>query len=153
MLEDPGDPSGTGDPVVGTVTAGQPPPARTGGAPPGRKWVKRAEGDAGARPPPARRQSGRHRPERPPHPGSRSRTKQIAVSPAGVFVIDAKRYKGLVHTRRPGPIPSLGPDELHVGRRDCTPAWTRLAGQVEVGADALDSRRGDRRSPSTRCCA
>jgi hypothetical protein len=53
-------------------------------------------------------------------PGSHHTITMIAVSSAGVFVVDAKHDKGLVHTRRSGPISTLGPDELHVGRRDCT---------------------------------
>ncbi len=140
MLEDPGHPSGTGVPVVGTVTAGQPPPARTGALPPGRKWVKRAEGDRRAI---ARLQlvesQGLIVLNDRRIPGSKSSIKLIAISPAGVFVIDAKGYKGLVHTKRPGPIQSLGPVELHVGRRNCTPAVEGLAGQVEIVRSAVSS--------------
>ena len=48
------------------------------------------------------------------------------MSAAGVFVVDTKHYKGLVHTRRSGPIVALGPDELHVGRRGtCRLTWPR----------------------------
>jgi hypothetical protein len=65
-------------------------------------------------------------------PGSGAPIPMIAVSSAGVFVVDAKHYKGLVHTRRSGPVAALGPEELHVGRRDCTPQVRRMAGQVEL---------------------
>jgi Nuclease-related domain len=55
-------------------------------------------------------------------PGSKLSIDVIAVSPAGVFVIDAKNHKGLVHTKRLGPFWNLGPDQLHIGRRNCTPS-------------------------------
>jgi hypothetical protein len=94
----------------------------------GRKWVQRAEGD--------RRARSRLRlietdgvivlNERR-IPGSREHISMIAVSSAGVFVVDAKHCKGLVHTRRSGPVTSLGPEELHVGRRDCTPYIQQVA--------------------------
>ena len=94
---------------------------RTGGSGLSRRWVQRAEGDRRAR---ARLQiiegegvvvlNDRR------VPGSGSNIKWIAVSAAGVFVIDAKNYKGLVHIKRRGPISDLGPYELHVGRKNCT---------------------------------
>lgn len=70
-------------------------------------------------------------------PGSRAAIKHIAVAPAGVFVIDAEDLKGLVHTRRQGPISALGPDELHVGRRDCTPLVGAVLHQAEAVRDTL----------------
>ncbi len=54
------------------------------------------------------------------------------MAPAGVFVIDAKRYKGLVHTMRPGTIGNLGPHELHVGRRNCTDSVEGVHRQAEI---------------------
>jgi hypothetical protein len=53
-------------------------------------------------------------------PGSRLSIDLIAVSPAGVFVIESKNYKGLVHTKRLGPVWNLGPHQLLIGRRNCT---------------------------------
>ncbi|MBV8462463.1 MAG: NERD domain-containing protein [Acidimicrobiales bacterium] len=70
-------------------------------------------------------------------PGSRSSIKYLVVAPAGVFVVDAKSVKGLVHTKRPGPISALGPDELHVGRHDCTPLVGAICYQVDVVRKAL----------------
>ena len=110
---------------------------------PGRKWVQRADGE--------RRARGRlelieliegegvivlndRR-----IPGHKASIKQIAVSSAGVFVIEAKHYKGLVHTKRPGSIGNLGPNELHVGRRNCTPSVELVAEQMRVVRAALDS--------------
>jgi hypothetical protein len=71
-------------------------------------------------------------------PGSKRCIEGIAVSPAGVFVIDTKPFKGLVHTKRPGPVASLGPPELHVGRRNCTSSLEELAQLVEVVRSSLD---------------
>jgi hypothetical protein len=72
-------------------------------------------------------------------PGSRDSIQLIAVSSAGVFVIGTKHYKGLVHTKRPGPIGALGPHELHVGRRNCTAAVDEVAHQMEVVRSSLAS--------------
>lgn len=73
-------------------------------------------------------------------PGSRSQIKIIAVAPAGVFVIDAKDVKGLVHTKRPGPLSALGPNELHVGRRNCTEMVGAVVQQVEAVREALRTK-------------
>jgi hypothetical protein len=56
-----------------------------------------------------------------------------------VFVIDAKHYKGLVHVRRSGPISDLGPDELHIGRRNCTPFVEEVARHVDQVRSSLGS--------------
>ena len=67
-------------------------------------------------------------------PGTRDTIACIAVSPAGVFVIDTKNYKGFVHVKRPGPMSGLGPDELYVGRRNCTRSLERvIVGRAVVG--------------------
>ncbi|MGA3148697.1 MAG: nuclease-related domain-containing protein [Acidimicrobiales bacterium] len=139
-LEDSGGLTGTDVSVVDAETAGKPRAARAGALQPSRKWVKRAEGDRRAI---TRLQlvesQGLIVLNDRRIPGSKSSIKLIAISPAGVFVIDAKSYKGLVHTKRPGPIQSLGPMELHVGRRNCTPTVEGLAGQVEVVRAAVSS--------------
>ncbi|HLH27999.1 MAG TPA: nuclease-related domain-containing protein, partial [Acidimicrobiales bacterium] len=75
-------------------------------------------------------------------PGSRASIRYLVVAPAGVFVVDAKDVKGLVHTKRPGPISALGPDELHVGRHDCTPLIGAITEQVEAVRAALRSAPG-----------
>ncbi len=52
-------------------------------------------------------------------PGTRGNIDHIVVAPAGVFVVDAKRYEGRIAIRNHGWF--LRPDErLHVGRRDCS---------------------------------
>jgi hypothetical protein len=109
----------------------------------GRKRVQRSEGD--------RRASARLRVlvgvgvivlDDRRVPGLSAGIKRIAVSPAGVFVIDAKHFKGRVHTKRSGPISNLGPDELHVGRRDCTPYVKLLVRQVEGVRASLNEMVG-----------
>ncbi len=121
-----------------TTSPDQPSNSTRSEPPPSRKWVRRAEGD--------RRAVARldfiesddvvvlndRR-----IPGSKSTITMIAVSPAGVFVIDTKGYKGLVHTKRYGPIRNLGPTELYVGRRNCTASIMGLAQQVEVVRGAV----------------
>ena len=54
-----------------------------------------------------------------------------------MFVIDAKSFRGLVHTRRPGPMESLGPEELHVGRKNCTALVAEVSRQREIVKEAL----------------
>ena len=110
----------------------------------GRRWVQRADGD--------RRALGRLRmlesegvivlnDRRAPGAAS-SPIKRIAISSGGVFVLDAKHVKGLVTTRRSGPVSNLGPDELHVGRRNCTLWIEQVAHQMDVVRDALEAMVG-----------
>ena len=133
-------PSGTDVSVLEHGAAGQRPASGPAVPQPSRKWVKRAEGDRRAI---ARLQliesQGLIVLNDRRIPGSKSSIKLIAISPAGVFVIGAKGYKGLVHTKRPGPIQKLGPVELHVGRRNCTQAVEDLAHQVEIVRTAVSS--------------
>ena len=70
-------------------------------------------------------------------PGSKATITMIAVAPAGVFVIDAAHHKGLVRTMRPGTMQRLGPPELHVGRRNCTPSLDSLTRQAAAVRAAL----------------
>ncbi len=70
-------------------------------------------------------------------PGSRASLKHVVVAPAGVFVLEAKDVKGLVHTKRPGPFSAHAPDELHVGRHDFTPLVGNMTRQIEEVRTAL----------------
>jgi Nuclease-related domain len=107
---------------------------------PARRWVQRAEGD--------RRSRVRLHLVQDEEvvvlndrriPGSKESINLIAVSPAGVFVIDTKHYKGLVHTMRSGTIGNLGPHELHVGRRNCTQWVEDVRRQAEIVRTMLGS--------------
>jgi hypothetical protein len=75
-------------------------------------------------------------------PGSSVAIQRIAVSGGGVFVVDTRHFKGLVHTRRPGPMSDLGPDALFIGRRDCSRFIERMTHQADVVRDALGDLAG-----------
>ncbi len=70
-------------------------------------------------------------------PRSRATVPLIAVSPGGVFVIDARHQRGLVHTKHPGSLGRLGRPELHVGRHDCTDALVQVQQQGDAVRAAL----------------
>ena len=74
-------------------------------------------------------------------PGTRGNIDHIVVAPAGVFVVDAKRYEGRIEIRNHGWF--LRPDErLHVGRRDCSALADKMGWQVvAVEVLAADCRR------------
>jgi len=132
---------GNEEPVMSMAVAGGPAVTGRSEAPtPSRRWVNRADGDRRAR---ARLQLIGHEGlivlNDRRIPGSRSFIKCIAISTAGVFVIDTKGFRGLVHVKRQGPIRDLGPLELHVGRRNCTSSVDDLSGQVEIVREALSS--------------
>lgn len=69
-------------------------------------------------------------------PGSKANINHLAVGPAGVFVIDAKRYKGRVEKRDVGGW--LRHDErLYIAGRDRTALIESLTRQVSVVQDVL----------------
>jgi hypothetical protein len=70
-------------------------------------------------------------------PRSRANIDHILVGPAGVFVIDAKRYAGRPTLRVTGGL--LGPrtETLLVGRRDCSKLVDGVLKQVEIVRVAL----------------
>lgn len=70
-------------------------------------------------------------------PGSRANIDHILIAPAGVFVIDAKRYKGRPHLRVEGGILRPRVETLMVGSRDCTKLITRIDKQVGLVTAAL----------------
>ena len=65
-------------------------------------------------------------------PGSRANIDHLAVTASGVYVIDAKRYRGRPHLKVEGGI--LGPrvERLLVGSRDCTKVVDGVLKQVDV---------------------
>ena len=72
-------------------------------------------------------------------PGSRANIDHIAVGPAGIFVIDAKRYvEAKVEVRRSGGIFSPVTERLFVRGRDQTKLVAGLAGQASAVYDVLD---------------
>lgn len=71
-------------------------------------------------------------------PGGRANLDHIAVSAAGVFVIDAKRYQGRPRLRVEGGLLRPRTETLIVGRRDCTKLVTGVRKQVALVHAALD---------------
>jgi Nuclease-related domain len=64
-------------------------------------------------------------------PGTRGNIDHILIAPAGVFVVDAKRYDGRIEIRNRGNI--FRPDHrLYVGKRDCSVLADALTWQVEA---------------------
>lgn len=72
-------------------------------------------------------------------PRSRANIDHIAVTPAGVWVIDAKRYKGRPSLKVEGGILRPRVEKLLVGRRDCT----KLAAGVRWQMDLVSGIVGD----------
>ena len=112
-----------------------------GTGPGGRTWVRRAEGDRRSRLRATLEVAGGEdvivlNDRR--IPGSRATIPMIAVASAGVFVIDARHHRGLVHTKQPGAFDRLDPPELHVGRKNCTSSLDALGRQVEIVRATLD---------------
>jgi hypothetical protein len=69
-------------------------------------------------------------------PGTKANIDHLAVTPNGVWVIDAKRYKGQVARRDVGRWFSTDL-RLYVGRRDCTKLVSAMAKQVAAVRMAL----------------
>lgn len=69
-------------------------------------------------------------------PGTKANIDHLAVTPSGVWVIDAKRYKGQVTKKDVGGLFSTDV-RLYVGRRDCTKLVTAMAKQVAAVRKAL----------------
>jgi hypothetical protein len=112
-----------------------------------RKWIQRADGDRRTRTRLLIDGEGVVVLSDRRVPGTRSSIKRIAVSSGGVFVIDAKHYKGLVHIKRTGPVWDLGPQELHVGRRNCTPVVENMCDLANVVRAALETATWDAEVP------
>lgn len=70
-------------------------------------------------------------------PGSRANIDHIAVGPAGVCVIDAKRYAGRPTLSVAGGVLRARSETLLVGRRDCSKLVTGVVKQVEIVRTAL----------------
>ena len=71
-------------------------------------------------------------------PRTRGNIDHIVIAPAGVFVVDAKRYEGLIRIRDRGGLFSRD-DRLYVGSRDCSALAANMERQVSVVREALES--------------
>jgi len=68
--------------------------------------------------------------------GTRGNIDHIVVAPAGVFVVDAKRYEGLIQILYRGGL--LDRDQrLYVGSRDCSDLATNITWQISAVRKAL----------------
>ena len=76
-------------------------------------------------------------------PGSPANIDHIVVCPSGVFVVDAKLYKGEIHTKDIGGLFSGRDLRLFVGSRDCTRLADGLGWQVRT----VDAALGDTEIP------
>lgn len=70
-------------------------------------------------------------------PATRANIDHIAVGPGGVYVIDAKRYKGRPHMSTEGSILQPRVEKLMVGSRDCTKLVQSMHKQTSVETIAL----------------
>ncbi len=70
-------------------------------------------------------------------PGSKANIDHIAITPGGVWVIDAKRYKGRPELKIEGGILRPRVEKLLVGRRDCTKLVDGVHKQVEIVRDLV----------------
>lgn len=70
-------------------------------------------------------------------PGSRANIDHLAVTPTGVFVIDAKKYAGRPSLRVRGGLLRPRSEKLLVGTRDCTKLVDGMLKQVGVVVDAI----------------
>jgi hypothetical protein len=66
-------------------------------------------------------------------PGTRANIDHLAVAPSGVYVIDAKRYKGKVEVRKP----FFGEPKLMIRGRDRTKLARGLSRQVDAVRKAI----------------
>lgn len=70
-------------------------------------------------------------------PGSRANIDHIVVAPTGVYVIDAKNYKGRVQRVDKGRFFATE-WHLYVGRRDCTKLVTGMGRQLDTVRSVVD---------------
>jgi hypothetical protein len=70
-------------------------------------------------------------------PGSKANIDHIAITPGGIWVIDAKRYKGRPELKIEGGILRPRVEKLLVGRRDCTKLADGVLKQVDVVRDLV----------------
>jgi len=80
--------------------------------------------------------------------GTRGNIDHLVIAPAGVFVVDAKHYQGLIRIRNRGWF--FRPDwRLHVGSRDCSRLARAMSWQVDAVARVLTTAGVDPLPPVT----
>jgi Nuclease-related domain len=81
-------------------------------------------------------------------PGTRGNIDHVVVAPAGVFVVDAKRYEGTIRVRDVGGLFKRD-ERLFVGRRDCSRLAANMTWQVDAVARALAAAKVEPAPPIT----
>jgi Nuclease-related domain len=71
-------------------------------------------------------------------PGTRRNIDHLVICPAGILVVDSKRYEGQVHTKDVGGLFVRRDLRLFVGRRDCTRLAEAMGWQVAAVKGAID---------------
>lgn len=71
-------------------------------------------------------------------PGSRANIDHLAVTPTGVYVIDAKKYRGRPHLKVEGGLLRPRVEKLLVGSRNCTSVVEGVLKQVATVRNQLD---------------
>ena len=71
-------------------------------------------------------------------PRSKANIDHIAVTPSGVYVIDAKKYRGRPHLKVEGGLFRPREERLLVGSRDCTKLVDGVLKQVDIVRELLD---------------
>jgi hypothetical protein len=72
-------------------------------------------------------------------PRSRANIDHLAVTPTGVYVIDAKKYRGRPHLKIDGGLFRPRVERLLVGSRDCTKLVDGVLKQVDVVRGILEA--------------
>lgn len=71
-------------------------------------------------------------------PGTKANIDHIAITTAGIWVIDAKRYKGRPELRIEGGILRPRVEKVLVGRSDCTKLVDGVLKQIDIVRDVVD---------------
>ena len=82
-------------------------------------------------------------------PGSKANIDHIVVTPGGIWVIDAKRYKGRPELKIERGILRPRVEKLLVGRRDCTKLVDGVLKQVDVMRDSSGMFQSPGHCPSS----
>jgi hypothetical protein len=72
-------------------------------------------------------------------PGSRANIDHLAVTPTGVYAIDAKKYAGRPRLKFEGGVLRPRTEKLLVGTRNCTKVVDGVLKQMDVVRDAIEN--------------
>jgi hypothetical protein len=75
-------------------------------------------------------------------PGTRGNIDHVVIAPAGLFVVDAKRYEGTIRIRDVGGLFKRN-ERLYVGRRDCSHLAESMSWQVDAVARGLAAAKSE----------